>query len=110
MNGSIQIIVNLRSRSVEYDREPDAVNRNSCVLRTDTVLASDFEQVPSVRPNETDDEKVIRCVKSMHEMARNVGNLSYFMVKRGGHKLYLHPDDISFVTIEAYGDLAEIEE
>ena len=110
MKGSIQIIVNLRSRSVEYDREPDVVNRNSCVLRSDTNLASDFLKVPSVRPNETDDEKVIRCVKSIHEMARNVGNLSYFMITRGGNKVYLHPDDISFVTIEVYGDLAEIEE
>ena len=108
MNGTIQIIVNLRSRSVEHSREDTLVNRNSCVLRSDAMIASDFHEVDAAFVGETDYEKVIRSVKSIQEMGRYVGDLKYFQITRGGNKVYIHPEDISFVTIEATDDLGEI--
>ncbi len=109
MKGTIQLVINLRSRSVEYSREVGE-DRFSCVLRSDAVIATDFHKIDSAFEGESDDEKVIRSVKSLHEMARMVGNLNYFMIIRGGNKCYIHPEDISFVTIDATDELAEIEE
>ena len=109
MKGTIQLIVNLRSRSVEYSREVGE-DRFSCVLRSDCWTANDFCDVPSLFEGESDEEKVIRSVKSLHEMARNVGNLSHFMIERSGNSCYIHPEDISFITVEATDDLAAIEE
>jgi len=109
MKGTIQLVVNLRSRSVEYSRE-QGEDRFSCVLRSDCWIAEDFLKIDSLFEGESDDEKVIRSVKSLHEMARNVGNLSHFMIERRGNSCYIHPEDISFITVEATDDLAKIEE
>jgi len=108
MKGTIQIIVNLRSRSVEYSREVGE-DRFSCVLRSDVMIATDFHDLEGP-PGETNDEKVIRSVKSIHEMGRFVSDLKFFQITRGGNKCYIHPKDISFVTIEATDELGDIEE
>ena len=109
MKGTIQIIVNLRSPSVEYSREEGA-GRFSTVLKSDCQIADDFRDAPDAFDGESDEEKVIRCVKSIHEMARYVGNLDFFMITRGGKKCYIHPGDISYITINATDELRKIEE
>ena len=108
MRGTIQVIVNLRSKSVEYSAETGD-NRFSTVLRSDAQIAEDFHDVPPAFVGESDDEKVIRVVKSLHEMGRYVGNLNFFMITKGGKKVYIHPDDISYVTIDATDELGDIE-
>lgn len=107
MNGTLQIIVNLRSKSVEYDFETGE-NRYSNVLRGDTVTAEDLLTEDDAFAGETPEAKLKRCVTSVRDVAKYVGSLDFFSIQRGGQTVSIHPGDISFVTVEAHGDLKNL--
>ena len=109
MNGSIQLVVNLRHRSVQYISENDELNRYSNVLKGDVALVEDLLKEEDAYAGETEDKKIHRVIRSVRDMVTQVGNLSYFTIVRNGCQVAIHPDDISYVTIDATGDLAEIE-
>lgn len=108
MDGTLQIVVNLRSRSVEYSREEGA-DRFSCVLSGDMVTAEDIiTDVPNTFDGESDIDKLTRIITTTHELAKHVGNLRFFSIIHHGNTVSIHPDDISFVTVKVTGDLRDL--
>ncbi len=99
MEGTLQIIVNLRSRSVEFSRE-QGDDRFSCVLAGDVMSAEDIVALPGFTdmPFATDMDKLLFITNELIKKARDFKNLDYLSITRRGQDVTVHPDDISYIT------------
>jgi len=112
MKGTLQFIVNLRSPSVEYPTGGSATqNRFSHVIKSD---AKDIQTImDEVRKsnnvsNMTEREVIVQIIKQSHEMFSNLSKLTDLSLPVNGNAVYIHPDDISFVTLVGTDDLKKV--
>ncbi len=108
MNGTLQIVVNLRSPSVEYSSEKGE-NRYSRTLKGDTLTSEGIVNgITDAFEGESDLDKITRVVHDTLELANNIGDVNHLSFSRGGNVVSVHPDDISFVTIKLTGELTSL--
>lgn len=111
MEGTIRIVVNLRSRSVEYTGEVGE-DRYGCTLKGDPITAEEIlSQCPEDLGPISDSLEKLELVTSMliSEAKACIG-VSTLSIDRHGNQVTIHPDDISFITFIKTGVFKEIGE
>ena len=111
-NGTLQLIVNLRSKSVEYSGEVGD-NRNSCVLKSDTMNADEILEAArnsSEAAGMSETEILELTISSINELVGQLGVLTSFTLTRGGNKVVIRAKDISFITVATTGVFRDIKE
>lgn len=111
-NGTLQLIVNLRSQSVEYSGEVGD-NRNSCVLKSDIMNADEIieaAQNSSEAAGMNETEILELTISSINELVGQLGILTSFTLTRAGNKVVIRAKDISFITVATTGVFRDIQE
>ena len=110
MEGTFQVIVNLRSAAVEFSAEPPE-NRYGKVLRSDQLTVEFFEeQVATKLEGQEYDlrDLLVQTMGEFNRLLQNIKNLMYLQIRKGGQDVFIHPEDISYVTLNATGVFREI--
>lgn len=103
--GTLQIVVNLCSNSVEHSAEPPE-NRYSNVLKSDLMNADEIITKAKADPmgEGLDDAQIIEMVYArLTELVDQLGSMTSFLITRHGNPVRIRAEDISFVTIETTG-------
>lgn len=110
--GTLQIVVNLRSQSVEYSGEVGE-NRNSCVLKSDLMTTADILKKAEGHPDAEglDEQQMFEMTyTAVSNLIGQLGVLTSFTMTRGGNEVIIKADDISFITLETTGVFRELQE
>ena len=109
MEGTLQIIVNLRSPSVEYSME-EGDARYSRVLKGDEMTAKDIVALPGFEdmPFDSDRSRLAVITKELIKAARLGITTDGISITRRGHDITVHPGDISYITFIKTGIFLEI--
>lgn len=110
MEGTLSIIVNLRSASVEYSREKYGDGRFSHVMRGDEMSAKDIIALPGFEnmPFDSDESRLAFVTKELIKSAKSGIASEGLSITRAGNDVTIHPDDISFITFVKTGIFLEI--
>ncbi len=111
LQGTLQIVVSLKSPSVEYSSETGD-NRYSRTLRGDCIAASECLQKAEEAGVEGDPRELLTTVYTELSDLLNMlgGNLTRLTVTRCGNVVRIPAEEISFVTVETDGVFREIQE
>ena len=112
MQGTMQMVVSLKSKSVEFSSETEEVNRYSRTLSGDAIAASEIlRDTPEEDKGGLSDREFLG--KILHETLKfvgSVGSYTTFSFARGGNKVSIRGDDISFVTVKTDGIFRELQD
>ena len=105
MEGTLQLVVNLRSPSVEYSAEVGE-NRYGRTLRSDKYTP---ESMIALAKTDSDfagmEDRMIleQAYAGLSSLVGSLGSLTSFTIQRGGNECVIRADDISFITLETTG-------
>lgn len=112
LQGTLQIVVSLKSPSVEYSGETGD-NRFSRTLGSDTMAASDILTKAKNHPDAAgmEDTQVLEYTfNAVSELIDQLGSLTSFTLTRGGNKVVIRAEDISFITLKTDGAFRDIQD
>lgn len=110
--GILQIVVSLKSLSVEYAAEAGD-NRYSRTLKSDAMYAKDIIEAAKKHPeaaNMSDTRVLEYTYEQISDLIGQLGVLTSFTMTRGGNKVVIRAEDISFITLSTTGVFRDIQE
>lgn len=112
MQGTMQLVVSLKSKSVEFSGETTEVNRYSRTLASDAIAASEVlrDASESEKGGLPDRAFLGKLVEETLNFVGKLGSFNSFTITRGGNKVVIRADDISFVTVKTDGIFRELQD
>ncbi len=105
MEGTLQLVVNLRSPSVEYSMEVGE-NRYGRTLRSDKYTVESTIALAKTDSDFADmEDRMIleQAYAGLSGLVGQLGSLTSFTIQRGGNECVIRADDISFITVKTTG-------